>query len=128
MDIFGKMSPKYTRNNDFTEKTAQNAASGVFPEIFLPKLHPFCQNGCISAKKNLRVTPDARFFVKKRAKSMDRVYIARKKISELHPITCLPDANAYFGRFLLSGSWPGASGNDAAGLADHISMANGQTT
>lgn len=76
--IFRKMSPKYTRNNDFTEKTAQNAASGVFPEIFLPKLHPFCQNGCISAKKILRVTPDARFFVKKRAKSMNRVYIARK--------------------------------------------------
>ena len=51
-----------------------------------------------------------------------------KKSSELHPITRLPDANAYFGRFLLSGSWPGASGNDAAGLADNISMANGQTT
>ena len=81
--IFRKMSPKYTRNNDFTEKTAQNAASGVYCE---------------------------------------------KKSSELHPITRLPDANVYFGRFLLSGSWPGASGNDAAGLADNISMANGQTT
>lgn len=120
--IFGKMSPKYTRNNDFTEKTAQNAASGVFPENFLPKLHPFCQNGCIFSKIFSRSYTRCPFFRKKTGKIDGSGVYCEKKSSELHPITRIPDTNACFGRFLLSGSWAGAAGNDAAGLADHISM------